>query len=237
METGGDTGTGTARATPRVDRAAARREGMVPKVTMRSMLSGLGMAPDAVLDIGVARGTPQLYDAFPDAAFLLVDPRPGFAERLAFRPERFAALTAAVGAEAGRMRLEDRGGHSSLNRRIDRGDAPPVASYDVDVVTLDGMIASLGLAPEATVGIKLDTEGHELDAIRGLTRDLERIAFIACEVSVLDRFVGGYTFAELVALLDQKGFRFYAVMSTPRPRRPLRFLDCLFLRHDDPRFA
>src|SRR3954449_6529991 len=34
----------------------------------------LGFAPATVIDVGVAYGTPELYDAFPDARFLLVDP-------------------------------------------------------------------------------------------------------------------------------------------------------------------
>ncbi len=33
-----------------------------------------GLTPQTVFDIGVAQGTPWLYDAFPDAFYYLVDP-------------------------------------------------------------------------------------------------------------------------------------------------------------------
>ena len=104
----------------------------------------------------------------------------------------------------------------------------------MEVTTLDRLIDAL--EPAGRIGIKLDTEGHELEALKGLTRHLDRIDFIACEVSVLDRFAGGYRFAELIARLDAMGFRFYAIMSTPHPEQPLRYYDCLFLPADAPEF-
>lgn len=34
----------------------------------------MGFVPKTVIDIGVAYGTPDLYDAYPQAKYILVDP-------------------------------------------------------------------------------------------------------------------------------------------------------------------
>ena len=54
-----------------------RRKGLtaVADKSKADHLQVFGLKPDVVLDIGVDTGTPSLYAAFPNAHFVLVDPR------------------------------------------------------------------------------------------------------------------------------------------------------------------
>ncbi|WP_138466335.1 FkbM family methyltransferase [Poseidonocella sp. HB161398] len=206
-----------------------------PRVSQATFLPALKMSPDYVLDVGVATGSPDLYKAFPASRLVLIDPQRGFETRLKYRPENPIIINKAIGAAEGEMVLHARLGHSSLHERTELTAKGETRDYKVEITTLDSVIDTL--PPATSVGIKLDIEGHELEAIKGLERHLGRVQFIACEVSVMNRFVDGYTFADVVGLLDKKGFRLYAILNSPHPQRPLRFLDCLFLHRDAPQFG
>jgi hypothetical protein len=75
----------------------------------------------------------------------------------------------------------------------------------VQVTTIDRIIAKHAF-PEP-FGLKIDTEGAELEVIRGAAATLERTLFVIAEVDVLhNRFEGSYSFAQFIAAMDQAGF-------------------------------
>src|SRR5438105_491076 len=63
----------------------------------------LGLDPAAVIDVGVAAGTPELYRAFPAARLLLIEPLEEWQATLeqALAKRHAEVVTAAAGAEAG----------------------------------------------------------------------------------------------------------------------------------------
>jgi len=100
--------------------------------------------------------------------------------------------------------------------------------------TLDAIIDA-HLPDAKRIGIKIDTEGFEMEVIAGLDRHLSRIDFLVSEASVLNRFEGSYNFSELVAALWDKGLRFYNLLGQTGLRAP-RVYDCIFLQANDPAF-
>ena len=76
--------------------------------------------------------------------------------------------------------------------------------------TLDTLMEEYGFEPP--FGLKIDTEGFEDQVIRGATNFLRRTEFVIAEVSVAERFVDSYTFAEFTELMDENDFFLWDVL-------------------------
>jgi FkbM family methyltransferase len=197
-----------------------------PSLFQAPYLAELGLMADIIIDAGVRTGTPQLYRAFPERLFVLVDPQRGGEALLDLRPDHYRFVNKALGARQGHALLSDEGAKSSLCERTPLTSSGAAASYEVEVTTLDDLLDDLPAAGQ--VGLKLDTEGYEIEIMAGLDRHLDRVEFVICEASIRKRFINGYHFSDLVALMRDKGLFFYNVLSRPQ-RHPL-FYDVLFLK-------
>ncbi len=131
-----------------------------------------------VLDVGVADGSPDLYARFPSAALELFEPHPHYQEvieRSVIRNRKARLHKVALGDEAGsaQLHLKGRTG-SSLVLDYGRG------SVDVPVARLDAL-----LSPDDIIRpclLKIDTEGYEINVLRGALGLLDRIDCIVVEV-------------------------------------------------------
>jgi FkbM family methyltransferase len=195
----------------------------------------LGFAPSTLIDVGVARGTPDLYNAFPNAHLLLVEPVAEFSEDiakiLAQRPG--VHFPVALGAEPGEreIRIEPRRRllTSFYNRHeLERTeDAPTIRSVAVE--TLDRLMA--GTSYKQPFGLKIDAEGSELDIVRGASATLRDTEFVIAEVSILPRFEGGCQFAGFIAELDARGFEVCDILDIGRADSSrVTFTDLMFKR-------
>ncbi|MFZ3581952.1 FkbM family methyltransferase [Loktanella sp. DJP18] len=211
----------------------ARRNGYDIAATETLVFRHLGIKVYEVVDVGVHDGTPWLYQSFPDAKFLLVEPQRDLQDRLKSRPTHFECLNVAVGPEAGRLTLQARNERSSFLDRTEAAATPADVSYEVEVMTLDRILQDRTTADQ--VGLKIDIEGYEHFALQGLTSELGRIAFVSMEVSVRQRFKGEKTFSDIVSIMNDKGFLFYNLMNVVRPAPPNAY-DVLFLPKDSPKF-
>src|SRR5690349_15078871 len=109
-------------------------------------LKALGFQPRTVLDIGVASGTPVLYEAWPRSHFILVDPT---RESLPFMQSLARQMDAefhnvALGTQDGEMEMEVRpdniGGSSFFH---DVGHVPNAVRYKVPVRRFDALLGPL----------------------------------------------------------------------------------------------
>lgn len=197
-----------------------------------------GLLPDVdtVIDVGVAYGTGWLYRRFPDADLVLVDPvpSPDLGRFLGDREHTFVAC--ALGSEPGttvmNVDLVQSGASSLLTRTPLTQTGAPTEARKVEVRTLDDVVEAHA-APGARLGVKIDTEGYELEVLKGGTRALRRAAFVVCEASVLERFEGSYRFEELVCFMREQGFGVGAVLAADRDRKGrIRFVDLAFLPYE-----
>lgn len=200
----------------------------------RHYLSSLGLAPNTVVDVGVNYGTADLYAAFPDAKFLLIDPH-----EVNFQAcmRRFPHLTydfmpCAAGSQPGKVsfNVSRVSGHSSVVHRVDPATGHTQELKEVDVVRLDDALIGGGYQPR--YGIKIDTEGFELEVLKGTERILADVEFIIAELQVKRIFRDSYRFSEVVQFLGERGFELFDVLNA-RGRSP-NHLDCLFLPHGHP---
>ncbi|MDT8287588.1 MAG: FkbM family methyltransferase, partial [Elusimicrobiales bacterium] len=116
----------------------------------------------------------------------------------------------AVDAAAGRKALFlykdcNQGRHSLIK-------APKhVASVEVDSTTLDDFMSRNDMTDRAVKFIKIDTEGNELNVLKGAEKTLPRVANILSEFTPALVSRGGQDPAEYAGLLGRHGFKGYEV--------------------------
>jgi FkbM family methyltransferase len=189
-------------------------------------LRSLGFDVKTVIDVGVDSGTKPLYDAFEDCFFVLVEPRREAESLLQYKPNRYVLVNKGLAATAAprTIRVQD-GGKTSFLERTRLTSSPTIAQYDVDTTTLDDLLQSTDCKPP--IGIKIDTEGYELEIMRGLTRHWDLVQFVICEANIRRRFVNSYQMSELVSFMLEHDFVFFNFLNVANPR-PL-YYDILFV--------
>lgn len=216
-----------------------RRRGLVAVADKSSAghLAVFGLTPDVVFDVGVDTGTPFLYDAFPQAKFVLIDPRVESRAAMAALPDAYFVQTA-LGARDGRMTLHiphndagEMGARASLH--LPTGPMAEkitsITTRDVPVSTLDKVAAQF----PGRVGLKIDTEGAEADVLAGAKKTLRRCDFVILEMSLTQRFEQTPMPSQIFAPLAAAGLEFRDVLRSTGDGRggpAPRLMDILFTR-------
>jgi FkbM family methyltransferase len=201
-------------------------------------LKRLGVTPATIVDVGVARGTPELYAAFPGVPLLLVEPLAEHEDDLrrvvAQHPGSAYAL-AAGGPEAGELEIAVHRVPACSSVLGDRDpDGHPATRRTVPVARIDDLVAEHGLA--APFVVKVDVEGAELQVLEGARDMLARTDVVLLEVSFFGLVPGGAQLADVVAWMRDAGFSAYDIYSGHlRPLDgALAQVDMAFVRTDGP---
>lgn len=175
-------------------------------------LRKLGLQPKTLIDVGVAQGTPGLYQELEGAALYLVEPVPSCAPTLERLAQRFGAkaFNVAAGAEDGTvtLNLHDTPSGSSIYKQIE-GAQLDGREVKVPVRRLDTLIAGDLARP---VMLKVDTQGHEIDVLKGASGLLGQLDVVILECSLHQFRSGAPEIGELVRFMDALGFRPYETL-------------------------
>lgn len=217
---------------------AAKSRGYAKGIDLAGMMRAQRFSVDEVIDVGVYAGTDWLYATFHAAKFVLVEPIPDGESLLKHKPPTYTYVSCGLGAEPGRLKL-NRYHNERLNSFLELHNLVEnvqqrrqlAAQVEVPVRTLDDIIDEY--CTSDNIGVKIDTEGYELEVIRGLEKHKERVTFIVAESSVVRRHLDTYQFSDLVAELRAKNFYFLNVMNPLQPTA--QFYDTLFVQKEDPR--
>ena len=197
-----------------------------------------GLRPKTIIDVGVDKGTPELYDTFAGVKYVLVEPLAERARELktwAARLGDAVVINAAAAEKAGSttfyVHTELAG--SSLHREAD-GPLTDGVAREVDLVALDDVCREHQTAGPYLV--KIDTQGSELRVLDGAQEILKQTELIVLEASLFGFFLGGPQFGELVAYLKDRGFVVYDIFGAHyRPLDgALAQVDLVFVREDGP---
>lgn len=185
--------------------------------TMQALMNHvlkLGFRPHTVIDVGVEKGTPELYGHFPNATLLLVEPLKEVETHLKriSRKHNGTYVLAAAGANPGATTLNVR--PSSLGGSSVYGDTEAdhmdSHSRSVPVVTLDQVCAQLKLS--GLYLVKVDVQGSELDVLEGARGILADTELVVLEVSLFEFFIGGPQFYDVVHYMKERGFVVYDIV-------------------------
>jgi FkbM family methyltransferase len=177
-------------------------------------LRDAGFRPATVIDVGVARGTSALYETFPGARHVLVEPLAEFIphlQRIVAGLSNAEYILAAAGAESGTVTLHfARDLEVTSTRRLeDRAFAIP-QERTVPCLTLDEIWATRRLPGPAL--LKLDVEGAELDAITGANTMLPSCACLVVEAALQRLYEGAPAVDQIIAELTRLGFSLFDVV-------------------------
>jgi FkbM family methyltransferase len=175
-------------------------------------LKSLGFEVRTVVDVGVAFGTFPIYEAFPRARYFLIEPvaecRPVL-ERLKKQLNAEYFLVAA-GAENGEVTLnvhEDISG-SSLFPQVE-GKMLDGEARSTPMRRLDSLLPE---TLEHPVLLKVDTQGAEIEVLKGLGTRIKEIDLLILEATMMPMRHGIPQFADLVRFCDEAGFAVYDVL-------------------------
>jgi FkbM family methyltransferase len=206
-----------------------------------------GISPEVVYDVGAANGTHYLYEAFPRALHVLFDPLPSHIECLkkSFSDPRFEIHEVALGSEKtlGTLHVPStatgRKTWSSLQGITDRmqaymkerGASTEGIAIQVPIYPLDHYVR------QGPCVIKIDTEGSELEVLKGATTALKQCQLLIIELSIFPRFIGEGRFAEIVSFLHAQGFELFDIpnLMYPLPNSDLSHIDATFVPMADRR--
>jgi FkbM family methyltransferase len=174
-------------------------------------LSRLGFRPRTVVDVGVAFETRELYEAFPEANHLLIEPLVEFEPSLKKICSRYRAqyILAAAGEAAGISVLNvhtDQLDSSSLLAEVE-GPSVDGAQRQVQVVTVDDVCFERGLTGPYLV--KADVQGAELKVLAGASKTLHETEVVILEVNLFGTMFGGPQLFDVLTYMKERGFVAY----------------------------
>ncbi len=182
-----------------------------------------------VIDIGVGRGTPELYTAFKGKNFVLIEADPANSEYLAAVAAPIKARTVRVfcGASSGEVTFYSakRGTQFSTAYKLNVG--LDTTEMRLPVLPLDSIIREPG-----PFLIKIDVEGAEMDVLRGATEILKDTVAVIAETSIAPRYEGTAELADIVGYMYERGFSVFDILLGSNLQGKLFQVDLVFVRTD-----
>jgi FkbM family methyltransferase len=201
-----------------------------------SLICGLGFRPRTVIDVGVAEGNMELYSAFPDAYFLLIEPLKEFESDLISVLKRYKGsyVLAAAGSSSRQVTFNVHGHHlygSSLYKESMGAEAD---GYEVTLpmIRIDDILKSRQLGGPYLM--KVAVQGAELEALEGAQQALMDTEVVVLSAYLFEFMRGAPQLSEVVSYMKNRGFVAFDVIS--RWNRPLDnalgLLEIVFVKDD-----
>lgn len=174
----------------------------------------LGFNPKTVIDVGAAIGTPELYQNFPTAKHILIEPleehRP-YLEKVTSDLPGSEFLIAAAQSVAGTAVVHVHPDLQGSSLYMEQEDSDVNGTpRTVPAVTLNDVCEQRKC--RGPYLIKIDTQGSELDVLRGAGDVLKETEYIVVEVSLFEFFKGGPQIFEVMSFMKANGFVVYEAL-------------------------
>jgi FkbM family methyltransferase len=192
--------------------AIARRVGSgIERSSMRGgliQIRNLNFVPQTVIDVGAALGTFDLYETFPDAEHILIEPvieNEPYLEKICQSLKHASYLIAAATEQAGEITLtvSDNLIHSSADFEPSSSQ-PGSDTRIIPAITLDQLCVERNLTPPYL--LKIDVDGNEVDVLRGATQMLQQTEYVIIEVSLFNQI------HRVIDFMRSQGFVIYDIL-------------------------
>lgn len=180
-----------------------------------------------VLDIGANQG--QYYNQIRNGLgykgwIVSVEPNPidfEVLKKIAVNDPKFIGINKACGSAPGSVILHVMSDSklSSLYQANDQfkdrfySDLSKTKEITVELTTVEDIFNNLGIKWNGNIFLKTDTQGHDLEVLKGLGASIDSIDAIQCEQSVIPIYAGVNDFTSMNKFLNLQNF--YLFSSTP----------------------
>jgi FkbM family methyltransferase len=172
----------------------------------------LGFEPETIIDVGAADGTPTLYGIFPDAYHFAIEPLFENENALKELKKKYKLdyLITAVGSYEGNIKFNVHTDHlegsSLLKEQVSEFDG---IEREVPIQSLNKIRKDFKL--KGPYLLKIDTQGSELDILKGCSEILNETEYIILEMSFFEFYKGQPIIEDIILFLKEKGFTLYDI--------------------------
>lgn len=193
--------------------------------------------PDLIIDIGVADGTPDLWDTFKlkDNDYLLIEANPKYFEALEKieenNRERVILEKGFCGEKSETIKFNlNKSGYSS-SKYTSYGRTGEIS---VKCEKLDDTITKHNFTDKRNIFLKIDVEGAELDVLKGAENTLKNCSVVIMETWInVPKSKSPATFAKLIEFMDRHNFVVFDFFSGCNHKNGvLAHLDTVFVKND-----
>lgn len=197
-------------------------------------LRNKGWIPQTCIDVGAYNGdwAREFRSIFPEASVLMVEAQAGKEGRLkeiaSWAPQCFSYEIALLGSVDGREVefVEMETGSSVFEEKSHY----PRTRQTKALQMLDTVLLRHADYQQAQM-LKIDTQGYELEVMRGATELMRHVEVVLMEVSLLPINQGAPLFAEVIEFMDVRGFTLFDFCSQIRRRDGVLWqTDLMFVR-------
>ena len=184
---------------------------------------------DNIIDVGVAHGTDFLLENFPKAKFFLIEPNPfffNFIEKNIIEKYNGKLFKVAVGNETCKKKFWHSDDASYISSFIQRDDYKLKKQIDVNVAKLDDILKDEKLNSKSL--LKIDTEGYELEVLKGAERTLSKVNCLVIEIRLEN--IQTYNPSEIISFLFNKNFIFHKIIKVNFYKNGISYIDAIFLK-------
>lgn len=107
------------------------------------------------------------------------------------------------------------------------------SSIQVEVNTLDAILSEVEINPGAL--LKIDTDGYEMEALKGAQTTLPKFNYVITEASVMERFENSRRMPALIEFMQERGYMLEAILDAPVDKRGLIKVADLLFKSETPR--
>lgn len=179
-----------------------------------TLLYELGFRPEIVVDVGVAKGTKELYYAFPDSFFLLIEPLKEFEPDLKRILQQYQGsyVLAAAGSGSDRVTFNVHKDHLEGSSQYKEAMGAVADGYEITVpiIRIDDIIEEKKLTGSTL--IKIDAQGAEVEVLNGAKKALLETEVVVLEVSMFEFLKGAPQFFDVVLYMKNHGFVAYDII-------------------------
>ena len=185
--------------------------------TLRNTMSGSlliaknsGFEPKTVIDVGAALGTFNLYETFPDARHLLIEPiaeNEPYLAKICRKLKSAEYIIAAATKSSGIFTLSVSPGlvHSSASEGTNTDSSNPYLR-NIRAITLDEICRERNLPGPYL--IKIDVDGKELDVLAGATGILQQAEYVIIEICLFAQMY------DIIHFMKSQGFVAYDIVDS-----------------------
>ena len=180
-------------------------------------IKNIGWAPNTVIDVGAAFGawSKNCFGIFPDAHYVLIDPLIEYQNFWPVMTKDFHKVDFICGAASpirGEIELNvhpDWTGSSVLKE----SEGPHVdgSPRKINTCRIDKICQTY--KTKGPYLLKIDTQGYEIEVMKGTTKIMPEVEYIILEVSLHQFFFNGPLAGEILSFMKSHGFVLYDIIS------------------------